>query len=185
MSQAGSPGPRSGTEPGERGAAHISLSGVVSGEHAQRDRFGSAAEAAQVEALLKECENRSPGNAAGSYIVFFISDPKMCCQLSTGLPHAPATMRMWNDSTMHIGSCAVAGSSRAGSKTTNSPSSSTWPPSPSNGWNPEHPARPILSEVQHAAQRCIWKTSGLSHYGARHGVPPSPVPMERLMLEAD
>jgi hypothetical protein len=50
---------------------------------------------------------------------------------------------------------------------------------------PGHPARPFLYELEHAAQRCIWKTSGLLNYGARRGLRPVPVPMERLILEAE
>lgn len=50
---------------------------------------------------------------------------------------------------------------------------------------PGHPARPFLDEIQWASQRCVWKTSGLLNYGARQGVRPVPIPMERLMLEAD
>jgi hypothetical protein len=50
---------------------------------------------------------------------------------------------------------------------------------------PGHPARPVLSELEHAAQRCVWKTSGLLNYGARRGIRPVPVPMERLILEAE
>jgi hypothetical protein len=50
---------------------------------------------------------------------------------------------------------------------------------------PGHPARLFLHEIQWAAQRCVWKTSGLLNYGVRQGVRPVPIPMERLMLEAD
>lgn len=50
---------------------------------------------------------------------------------------------------------------------------------------PGHPARPIISEVQNAAERCIWKASGLLNYGIRRGVRPVPIPMERLILEAE
>ena len=49
---------------------------------------------------------------------------------------------------------------------------------------PGHPARPLLLELQRAAQRCAWKTSGLLNYGARRGVRPVNVPMERLILES-
>jgi len=50
---------------------------------------------------------------------------------------------------------------------------------------PGHPARPLLQELREAAQRCVWKTSGLLNYSARRGIRPAPVPMERLMLEAE
>jgi hypothetical protein len=50
---------------------------------------------------------------------------------------------------------------------------------------PDHPARPLLREVQHAAQRCVWKTSALLTLGVRRGLRPTPVPMERLMLEPE
>jgi hypothetical protein len=50
---------------------------------------------------------------------------------------------------------------------------------------PDHPARPFLSDVQSAAQRCVWKTSGLLNYGVRRGVRPVPIPMERLILEGE
>ena len=50
---------------------------------------------------------------------------------------------------------------------------------------PDHPARPFLDEVRWAAERCVWKTSGLLSFGARRGLRPVAVPMERLMLEAD
>ena len=50
---------------------------------------------------------------------------------------------------------------------------------------PGHPARPLINEIRWAAQRCVWKTSGLLNYGARRGLRPVPIPMERLMLESD
>ena len=50
---------------------------------------------------------------------------------------------------------------------------------------PGDPLRVLLLEAQSAAQRCVWKTSGLLNYGARRGVRGSHVPMERLVLEAD
>jgi hypothetical protein len=31
----------------------------------------------------------------------------------------------------------------------------------------EHPARELLLDIQAAAQRCVWKASGLLHFGAR------------------
>jgi hypothetical protein len=50
---------------------------------------------------------------------------------------------------------------------------------------PGHPARHLLREIQWAAERCVWKTSGLLNYGSRRGLRPVPVPMERLILEAE
>ena len=50
---------------------------------------------------------------------------------------------------------------------------------------PGHPARPLLRHIQWAAQRCVWKTTGLLNYGVRRGLKPVPIPMERLMLEVD
>ena len=50
---------------------------------------------------------------------------------------------------------------------------------------PGHPVRLLLLEAQSAAQRCVWKTSGLLNYSARRGSRPVNVPMERLVLEAD
>ena len=51
---------------------------------------------------------------------------------------------------------------------------------------PGHPARPLLREIQWAAQRCVWKASGLLNYGARSGLRPVPIAMERLiLLESD
>ncbi len=50
---------------------------------------------------------------------------------------------------------------------------------------PGHPARALICEIQWAAQRCVWKASGLLNYGIRRGVRPVPIPMERLMLDAD
>ena len=32
----------------------------------------------------------------------------------------------------------------------------------------EHPSRPYLLELRAAAQRCVWKASGLLNYCARH-----------------
>lgn len=48
----------------------------------------------------------------------------------------------------------------------------------------DHPARPLLIELQQAARRCAWKTSGLLNYSARQGTRPVNVPMEKLILEA-
>jgi hypothetical protein len=50
---------------------------------------------------------------------------------------------------------------------------------------PDHPARPLLSDVRSAAERSVWKTSGLLNYGIRRGVRPVPIPMERLILEGE
>jgi hypothetical protein len=47
--------------------------------------------------------------------------------------------------------------------------------------DPNHPARPYLSDLQSAAQRCAWKASGLLTYGIHHGVRPVAAPMELLM----
>jgi hypothetical protein len=50
---------------------------------------------------------------------------------------------------------------------------------------PGHPARAAARELQWAAQRCVWKASGLLNFSARRGIRPVPFPMERLMLESD
>jgi hypothetical protein len=44
-----------------------------------------------------------------------------------------------------------------------------------------HPALPLLSALQAAAQRCVWKSAGLLEFTARRGVPPTGVPMEKLI----
>jgi len=44
-----------------------------------------------------------------------------------------------------------------------------------------HPARPLLLELQSAAQRCAWKTSGLLNYTSRHGVQPAAATLESLL----
>jgi hypothetical protein len=44
-----------------------------------------------------------------------------------------------------------------------------------------HPARPILIELQGAAQRCAWKASGLLNYTARHGAQPMAATLESLL----
>ncbi len=49
---------------------------------------------------------------------------------------------------------------------------------------PDDPLRPLVLEMQKAAQRCAWKTSGLLNYSARRGTRPVSVPMERLILES-
>jgi hypothetical protein len=50
---------------------------------------------------------------------------------------------------------------------------------------PGHPARPMLLDLQRAAQRCMWKTSGLLNFSARRGARGVSVPMERLVLECE
>ena len=49
---------------------------------------------------------------------------------------------------------------------------------------PNHPARPMLLELQGAAQRCAWKASSLLNFTARRGARPSAACMERLVEEA-
>ena len=44
-----------------------------------------------------------------------------------------------------------------------------------------HPALPLLAELQGAAQRCIWKASGLQAFGSRRGAPPTAIPLEKLL----
>jgi hypothetical protein len=44
-----------------------------------------------------------------------------------------------------------------------------------------HPARPLLFDLQSAAQRCAWKASGLLNYCARHGAQPVAAPLESLL----
>jgi hypothetical protein len=46
---------------------------------------------------------------------------------------------------------------------------------------PGHPARPLLLDLESAARRCAWKTSGLLHFAARRGAHPSAATMERLV----
>ena len=46
---------------------------------------------------------------------------------------------------------------------------------------PGHPARPLLLDVQGAAQRCAWMATTLLSYGARKGVRPAPASVERLV----
>jgi C4-dicarboxylate-specific signal transduction histidine kinase len=46
---------------------------------------------------------------------------------------------------------------------------------------PGHPARPMLLDLQGAAQRCAWMASTLLNYSARKGVRPAPTRMERLV----
>ena len=49
---------------------------------------------------------------------------------------------------------------------------------------PGHPARPLLLDLQSAAQRCAWKTSSLLNYSARQGAQPVSAPLERLLKVA-
>ena len=44
-----------------------------------------------------------------------------------------------------------------------------------------HPARPLLLDLQSAAQRCAWKASGLLNYSAHHGAQAVAAPMEALL----
>jgi signal transduction histidine kinase len=47
---------------------------------------------------------------------------------------------------------------------------------------PDHPARPLLLELQGAAQRCVWKASGLLRFSARRGrLRPSAAQLESLI----
>jgi hypothetical protein len=45
---------------------------------------------------------------------------------------------------------------------------------------PDHPAHALLLELRSAAQRCAWRASVLLNYSARHGLRPSPTPLEIL-----
>ena len=45
----------------------------------------------------------------------------------------------------------------------------------------EHPAIPILLDLQGAAQRCAWKSSGLLNCTARHGTRAGSAPMETII----
>jgi hypothetical protein len=44
-----------------------------------------------------------------------------------------------------------------------------------------HPARPLLLDLQSAAQRCAWKASGLLNYSARNGAQPVAATLESLL----
>lgn len=46
---------------------------------------------------------------------------------------------------------------------------------------PGHPARPMLFDLQSAAQRCAWKVSGLLNYSVLRGARPAAVTMESLL----
>jgi signal transduction histidine kinase len=48
---------------------------------------------------------------------------------------------------------------------------------------PDHPARPLLLDLQKAARRCAWKASGLLDYAAKRGARPTNRPMESLVVE--
>ena len=48
---------------------------------------------------------------------------------------------------------------------------------------PGHPARPLLLDLQRAAQRCAWKASGLLNFSARSGARPSAATFEFLAEE--
>jgi hypothetical protein len=46
----------------------------------------------------------------------------------------------------------------------------------------DDPLRPSILDLRTAAQRCAWKASGLLNWGARSGIKPEAVSMERLVL---
>jgi signal transduction histidine kinase len=46
---------------------------------------------------------------------------------------------------------------------------------------PGHPARPLLFDLQSAAQRCAWKVSGLLNYSVLRGAHPTAATMENLL----
>lgn len=48
---------------------------------------------------------------------------------------------------------------------------------------PGHPARPLLLDLQSAAQRCAWKASGLLNFSAHHGVSSVRAPFDRLVID--
>ena len=48
---------------------------------------------------------------------------------------------------------------------------------------PDHPARPLLLDLQLAARRCAWKAAGLLNFTVRRGARPSAASMERLVEE--
>jgi hypothetical protein len=48
---------------------------------------------------------------------------------------------------------------------------------------PQHPARPLLLDLQAAAQRCAWTASGLLNFAARRGARPSAATLDRLVAE--
>jgi hypothetical protein len=44
-----------------------------------------------------------------------------------------------------------------------------------------HPARPLLFDIQSAAQRCAWKASALLKFSSRHGAQPVAATLESLL----
>ena len=50
---------------------------------------------------------------------------------------------------------------------------------------PGHPARPYITEIAGAVQRCVWKVAGLLTYSARKGLRPVNVPMEQLLSDLE
>jgi len=50
---------------------------------------------------------------------------------------------------------------------------------------PGHPARPYLTDIASAVQRCVWKASGLLTYSARNGLRPANAPMEQLVSDLE
>jgi len=44
-----------------------------------------------------------------------------------------------------------------------------------------HPALAFLTDVQNAAQRCVWKSAGLMEFSSRRGVRPSATRLEHLL----
>jgi hypothetical protein len=46
---------------------------------------------------------------------------------------------------------------------------------------PQHPARPLLLDIQAAAQRCVWKTYGLLNFSARVNSSPIRASFEYLI----
>lgn len=49
--------------------------------------------------------------------------------------------------------------------------------------DPKHPARVLLLDIQAAAQRCVWKTSGLLNFSARRHLGPVRASFEYLIDE--
>jgi hypothetical protein len=45
----------------------------------------------------------------------------------------------------------------------------------------DHPALPLLFDLQAAAQRCVWKAGDLMEFSARRGVAPPPPPLKKLL----
>jgi hypothetical protein len=46
---------------------------------------------------------------------------------------------------------------------------------------PGHPARPALSELKDAAERCALKCRGVQAFNSRHGIRPARAPLEAVM----